>query len=163
MLPHSPHVSGWTDAFAAHGQNCPWIALIIQLISAHHPSVPRATPDSGWAGWKKPLQKQCLLSELFPLHLTVISGIFSSDRRGKKIETIRLIIASNPLIQLKGECQRKLFLPKKAPLKESTCHSSLFERSFFEWSRNAHTHSMALSQEDYRNILRPWSLQLGSG
>lgn len=104
---------GRIDTLADHGQNCPWIALLLWLISAQYQSVARAIPDSGSTGWKKPLQTQCLLSELFPLHLSIISDIFSSDRGRKKLETIRLIIASNSLIRLKGECQRKLFLPKR--------------------------------------------------
>lgn len=101
------------DAIADSGQNCPWTVLLFQLILAQFQSVPCAIPDSGSTGWKKPLQKQCLLSELFPLCLSITLAIFSSERGRKKLETIRLIIASNSLIWLKGECQRKSFLPKR--------------------------------------------------
>lgn len=34
-------------ALADRSQNCPWIALLLQLIPARYQAVPRAIPDSG--------------------------------------------------------------------------------------------------------------------
>lgn len=111
---------GQRDALADHGQNCPWTVLLFWLMSVQYQEASHAIPDSSWAGWKKPLRINC---QNFVLYTWLLYQIFSGR---KKLEAIRLIIASNSpwKVNVKGN----YFFPK-----DSSKREHLFLWQFFLW------------------------------
>lgn len=83
-----------------------------------------------------------------------LSPIFSVQT-GKRLGIICSIIAFNSLLLLKGECQRKLFPPKRL-LQKRALTTLLSDKPFFCWSRSAHHSSVTTAPSTHHLLKCSW-------